>query len=73
MVTYFRPRGIAAFITSTAYVAIVAVGGASIGANKLLHLSESASMMVTVALFVAYLLYGLRQVREAKRVARSTR
>ena len=70
LITYFRPRGATAFVTSTAYVGLFVMFGAAYGTIKWQQLTGRKSVVVTGMMAVTWLLIGLLEAWRAHQFGR---
>jgi hypothetical protein len=71
--SYFRPRGIAFFITNTAYFGLFILGAVAIAGSTLTRLAGVWGAVVAAVLFLMWIGIGIQRVREARRSGRSRR
>jgi len=66
IITYFRPRGLAAFFTSSAYVGLIMISGLVEVPHITSFLSGQLGAVVALLIMVVWLLTGIKIVREAR-------
>jgi len=70
LITYFRPRGLPAFITSTAYVGVFLIGGIFVAGSELRNVDQRWSFILGSIILLAWVLRGISAVRAARQAAR---
>lgn len=77
LIAYFRPRGIAAFIKSTAYVGIFVIGGIMLAGVELVHLNGIWVSILAILSLVGWTAIGIYRAtasyREARKVDQETK